>query len=352
MDPSGPHYSVGEEKADELIEQLVEFCMPPLRGREYLREIFTTVTKLGLESRDIGDFKLVNTSLKELRYALKLFTPFREVRKAVVFGSARVPPEDPGYQMALRVSRRLAEAGWQIITGAGGGIMEAGNRGAGPGRSFGINIKLPFEQQANPYIEGDPKLMTFKYFFTRKLTFLKESDATVLFPGGFGTLDEGFETLTLFQTGKSLPRPIALVEPEGSRYWTTLLDFLDQELFRKHYLSRQDRYLYRLFHDVDAAVDWVLSYYKVYHSLRYVKELTVLRLHKTPRDYHLEAWNQEFDDLLLGGQIESGGALPDEIEKNEYPDLPRLILHFNKRSFGRLNELIQRINHDLGAEEN
>jgi len=231
-----------------------------------------------------------------------------------------------------------------IITGAGGGIMEAGNRGAGPDQSFGINIKLPFEQSANPYISGDPKLMTFKYFFTRKLMFIKESNATVLFPGGFGTLDEGFEVLTLFQTGKAMPRPIILADSPTGTYWARWLDTLETELFRPGYLSAYDRKLFRLARKPEEALRFIQDYYRVYHSLRYVGPLTVLRLQRLLPPRYLDRLNHEFRDLLREGAIAACSALPEEIAKQEFPDLPRLVLNFDKHSFGRLNELIEQIN--------
>ena len=213
----GNHYSVGDPKAEQLIEELLEYCAEPAL-QELFREMLTTLVKLAQEHRDRGDYKLINTTLKELRHAFRVFLEYRDVRKVVIFGSARTPEDHPAYIMAQDLARRLVDDGMMVITGAGGGIMEAANRGAGRDLSFGINIKLPFEQKANPYIDGDPKLMQFKYFFTRKLMFIKESHATVLFPGGVGTLDEGFENLTLFQTGKCLPQPILMVIQGADRY--------------------------------------------------------------------------------------------------------------------------------------
>ena len=224
-------YRTGNPKTDQLIEELAESCKSE-NCREMLRQILTTVAKLGMEHDDPGDFKLINTTVKEFRHSFRVFYPYRARLKVMVFGSARTPENDPNYQLTVGLSRQLVEHGYMIISGAGGGIMEAANRGTGKANSFGVNIKLPFEQGANPYIAGDPKLMQCKYFFTRKLIFIKESDATVLLPGGFGTQDEGFENLTLFQTGKTLPRPIVLLEPKEGDYWDTWLEFVDSVLIK------------------------------------------------------------------------------------------------------------------------
>lgn len=346
------HYIVGDPKADELIDALVEFCGPEPRNRELIREILTTSVKIGREISNRGELKLINSSLKEMRYALKLFCPFEGTRRAVIFGSARTPETDPCYTMAQQTAQALTQAGWMTITGAGGGIMEAGNRGAGPGNSFGVNISLPFEQEANPYIQGDPKLMDFKYFFTRKLTFMKESDATFLFPGGFGTLDETFETLTLVQTGKAEPRPIVMVEPPDGTYWKDWHEFVVNELATKRKLiSSSDLALFDIASDVDEAVRLVTRYYATYHSMRFVGPLAVLRLQHTPPPALVEAWNRDFSDMIESGKMETGPCLPEEKERGEFPELPRLFFKFDNNSFARLHQLIKRINEDMNPAE-
>ncbi len=341
------HYNVGDPKADELIAELVEFCDAEPKNQVLIREILTTSVKLGRETSNRGELKLINSSLKEMRYALKLFCPFEGTRRAVIFGSARTEETDPCYQMAQQTAQALTQVGWMTVTGAGGGIMEAGNRGAGPGNSFGVNISLPFEQDANPYIKGDPKLMDFKYFFTRKLTFMKETDATFLFPGGFGTLDEAFETLTLVQTGKTEPRPIIMVEPAGGTYWKDWQDFLINELAKRRLISDVDLALFDIVHDVDEAVKKVTDYYQTYHSMRFVGPLAVLRLHRAPSTEMVATWNSEFSDMVVEGAMETGPCLPEEKLKGEFPDLPRLVFTFNNNSYGRLHQLIQRINRDM-----
>ena len=340
------NYSVGDPQAEQMIQNLVDFCDNPVVP-DLLQEILTTVVKMGLEHRDRGDFKLTNNTLKELRHAYRVFLPYREKRKVVIFGSARTPESDPSYQMALETARAVVEKGHMVITGAGGGIMDAANQGAGRENSFGINIRLPKEQRANLHIEGDSKLMQFKYFFTRKLIFIKESDATILFPGGFGTLDEGFENLTLFQTGKCMPRPIILVEPKTGTYWKDLLLLLDKELLSKGYISSIDMNLFHLVHSVEEAIQHLEDYYRYYHSLRYVKGFTVLRFTKALSPSVVEYLNQEFRDILQEGDFQASEALEAEKAANEFPDLPRLVFKFNRHYFGRLNEMILWINRNL-----
>jgi hypothetical protein len=232
-----------------------------------------------------------------------------------------------------------------VITGAGGGIMEAANMGASRKESFGINIKLPFEQQANPYIHGDPKLMEFKYFFTRKLIFIKESDATVLLPGGLGTLDEGFESLTLFQTGKSLPRPIILLEPEKGDYWRTWLIWVKEVLVKNNFISPDDTSLFQLKHSAKEACRTIHDFYRVYHSLRYFRELTILRFIRPIPLKVIDRLNNEFNDILVEGEIYTSPPLKEEIKIHDGThEMPRLVLKFNKQSFGRLNKMIRSIN--------
>jgi uncharacterized protein (TIGR00730 family) len=312
-----------------------------------IRQIITTVTKLGMEHVDLGDFKLINTTLKELRHSFRVFYPYRTKRKVMVFGSARTRENDPNYILTQKLSEQLVRQGFMMISGAGPGIMEAVNRGAGRENSFGVNIKLPFEQAANSYIIDDPKLMQCKYFFTRKLIFAKESDATVLLPGGFGTLDEGFEMLTLFQTGKTLPRPIVLLEDKNGNYWKSWLDFVDSVLIEGGFVSKEDRKLLQVAHSIEDAVKYVTDFFRVYHSLRYVRGLTVLRFTREIPEKLINELNSNFKDILTTGKIEASPPLKDELTNREHLDLPRLVFDFNHRNFGRLNEMIHFINHAL-----
>jgi len=341
-------YEIGDKAIDSLISELAgKFCSAET---EYLlREILTTVVKLGKESSDKGDLKLVNNALKELRYSFKTFSPYRDVKKVIIFGSARSQKTSAAYKMAEEFTRKLTEKGYMIVTGGGSGIMEAGNKGAKPGKEFALNIRLPFEQKPNPYIYEKGKIINFKYFFTRKLIFVKETDATALFPGGFGTNDEGFEMLTLIQTGKSKPRPIVLMEPKGSTYWSVWKRFVNKQLVKNGFINKNDLNLFQIVKSVDEAVKYIEDFYRVYHSIRYIWGLTVLRLNKKISEKTLNFINREFRDILRGGEIRFSPPPKEEIEKGEYLELPRLVMNFNQCDYGRLCEMIRVINKDPGS---
>ncbi len=336
-------YETGDKTADALINRLAE-CSALSESGNLLREILTTVVKLGRESNDKGDLKLVNSALKELRYSFKVFSPYRDVKKVIIFGSARSKTSSSEYHMAEALSRKITAKGYMVVTGGGPGVMEAGNKGAKKGREFALNIRLPFEQKPNPYINEKEKLINFKYFFTRKLTFVKETDATVLFPGGFGTNDEGFETLTLIQTGKSKPRPVVFMEPEGSTYWADWYGFVKKQLAGNGYIKKDDLNLFRIMDNVDDAVAYIDGFYRVYHSIRYVSGLTVMRLNKKISGAALKLINQQFKDIVTSGDIKLSAPTDEEIRKGEYPSLPRLIMNFNMRDYGRLSDMIDVIN--------
>jgi len=336
-------YTVGEKNIDQLINKLTTLSAYP--GTEYLlREILTTVVKLGKESSDKGDLKLINNALKELRYSFKIFSPYRDIKKVVVFGSARSKKSSAEYKMTEEFARKITDKGYMLVTGGGPGVMEAGNKGAKKGTDFGLNIRLPFEQKTNPYLEEKEKVINFKYFFTRKLIFIKETDATVLFPGGFGTNDEGFEALTLIQTGKSKPRPIVLIEPKKSTYWVSLKHFMDNQLVRNGFIKKEDFHLFHITKSVDDAVKYIEDFYKVYHSIRYISGLTVIRLKRKISNKTLNSLNAEFKDILTGGKIILSTAMNEEVQRGECPNLPRLIMHFNLRDYGRLCKMICVIN--------
>lgn len=338
-------YETGDLALDHLIMELVSKSSCE-QTADLMREILTTVVKLGKESRDKGDLKLVNNALKELRYSFKVFSPYRDVRKVVIFGSARSKKTSPEYLMAEEFARKLTEKGYMIVTGGGPGVMEAGNKGSKAGKDFALNIRLPFEQKPNSYLDEKDQIINFKYFFTRKLIFVKETDATALFPGGFGTNDEGFEMLTLIQTGKSKPRPIVLMEPQGSTYWSTWKDFIDKELVKTGFINESDLHLFRIVHSVDDAIAYIDYFHRIYHSIRYVNGLTVLRLNKNITDEVLHRINREFKDIITSGEIVVVGPTQKEIDDNECPDLPRLAFNFNLRDFGKLCEMIGVINSD------
>jgi hypothetical protein len=338
-------YEVGDPAIDGLISELVKKS-GSVDTENLLREILTTTVKLGKESSDRGDLKLVNNALKELRYSFKIFSPYRAIKKVIIFGSARSKVKSAEYKMAEEFSHKLSEKGYMIVTGGGPGVMEAGNKGAGLGKDFALNIRLPFEQKPNPYIDEKEKLINFKYFFTRKLIFVKETDATALFPGGFGTLDEGFEMITLIQTGKSRPRPIVLMEPKGSTYWATWMHFIKSQLARKGFINKEDLKLIHIVKNVDAAVKYIEDFYRVYHSIRYVTGLAVLRLKREISEKTLRLINRKFKDILISGQIRVSPPTNKEIQEGEFLNLPRLVMNFNMRNYGRLCEMIHVINRD------
>jgi uncharacterized protein (TIGR00730 family) len=314
-------------KIDDLIELIKE-----------------TADKLARDGSTRGDLKVLSRTLKELRYAFKVFAPYRRSRKVSIFGSARTQPSELTYQQAVAFGRAMAEQDWLVITGAASGIMEAGHVGAGRESSMGLNIMLPFEQSANSIINGDPKLVHMKYFFTRKLMFVKECDAVVCLPGGFGTLDEGMEVITLLQTGKRDMVPVVLLDEPGGDYWHSLHDFILKKLLGRKMISPEDMSLYKLTESVDEAVAEVIGFFRVYHSMRYVKNLLAFRLREPISAELLEAINTNFADILIDGRFEQGEALPDEIDDPELLALPRLVFHFNRRSLGRLRQLIDCVN--------
>lgn len=303
-----------------------------------------TIDQLEKDASSRGDLKILNRTLRELRYAMKVFQPYRRRRKITLFGSARTKPDDPTYKAAEELGRAMASHGWMVITGAGGGIMEAGHKGAGREMSMGLNIMLPFEQSANEFIVGDPKLVTLKYFFTRKLMFVKECSSVVSLPGGFGTIDETFETLTLLQTGKQTMLPVVLMDAPGGQFWKGIERFVNDSLLKSELISPEDVNLYRITHSVEETVEEVLRFYRVYHSMRYVDDILVLRINHRLSSEKLEQLNSDFAGMLKKGCIEQGEALPAESNEPEMAQLPRLRLHFNRRNFGRLRQLIDAIN--------
>jgi uncharacterized protein (TIGR00730 family) len=319
---------------------------PQVSAEQLVQQLKETADKLLRDGTNRGDVKLLNTALKELRYSLKVFAPYRQRRKVTVFGSARLPPEDPAYQMAVDFSRRVAEAGFMVITGAASGIMEAGHVGAGRENSIGVNILLPFEQSANSVIAGDKKLMHLKYFFTRKLLFVKESDAVALFPGGFGTQDEGFEVLTLVQTGKSHLFPIVMLDAPGGDYWRRWLDFVEGVLLARRLISPADLALFKVTDSVEEALAEVTNFYRVYHSMRYVSGDLILRLQRPLPEALLARVREEFADILKAGTFEQTTALPAEANDPHVAALPRLRFRFDQKNLGRLRMLIDTINRD------
>ncbi|MGH9179382.1 MAG: LOG family protein [Acidimicrobiales bacterium] len=313
-------------------------------NRDQLFQILASAVGLAGDDVERLDLKITNAALRELRGAFRVFAPYRSVRKATMFGSARTLPDDPAYAQAREVAARLAEAGWMVVTGAGPGIMAAGLEGAGRDRSFGINIRLPFEQGANEFIAGDPKLVEMKYFFTRKLMLLKESDGFVVLPGGYGTLDEALELLTLMQTGKADPAPVVFLDVPGGTYWSSFERFMTEEVLARGLVSPEDRVLYRITDDAQAATDELLGFYRNYHSRRLVGNHLVIRLQSPPTAPELSALGQQFADICVNGTIDATGPLAPEIADDDHLDLPRIALRFDHISLGRLRSLIDRLN--------
>ena len=336
-------YKVGHETADALIAKLAALSSCKDTER-VMREILTTAVKLGRESSDRGDLKLINNELKELRYSFKIFAPYRSAKKVVIFGSARSKKSSPEYKMAEEFAEKITKKNYLVVTGAGSGVMEGGNKGAKKGTDFGLNIRLPYEQTPNPYLDEKEKIINFKYFFTRKLIFIKETDATALFPGGFGTHDEGFEILTLVQTGKSKPRPIVMLEPSGSKYWARWKRFLYYEFDKNGFIDKEDFNLFKIVRSTDEAVAYIEDFYRVYHSIRYVDGMTVLRLNSELSEETLKRINREFKNILTSGSIKPSAPTPEEMDKKEHINLPRIIMKFNHRDYGKLFELIHIIN--------
>ncbi|MFQ5414246.1 MAG: LOG family protein [Phycisphaerae bacterium] len=312
-------------------------------NEDLLFQMMVTVCRLAADNADRGDLKMLNAALKEVRYALKVFAPYAAIRKVSMFGSARTPPDHPHYHEARKFAELIQGKGWMVITGAGDGIMRAGHHGASRAASFGVAISLPFEQATNTFIADDPKLVTFKYFFTRKLMFVKEADAIILFPGGFGTMDEGFEALTLVQTGKTVPTPIVLCDQPGGDYWVHWRNYVESQLLGSGMIDPEDMDLFHVTDSARDAVDHIAAFYRCYHSSRWVGDQMVLRLnHALPTDTLLEL-TDTFHHILTEGrfvQIEH----PLDEEDGALPDKPRLVFSFNRRAVGGLRRLIDRIN--------
>jgi hypothetical protein len=336
-----------KSQVDPMIKSRIQELIAARGGgynADLVEEIIVNALKLLTDVKDRGDVRVIRTAMGELRYAFRLFAPYEHTRKVTIFGSARTRSDQPEYQQAVDFGRKIAKAGFMVITGAGPGIMQAGHEGAGTANSFGVNIRLPWEQSANPVIAEDKKLVTFKYFFTRKLIFIRHSDAIVLFPGGFGTLDEGYEALTLMQTGKSQLMPLVLLEPPGGTYWKTWDRHIRDHLLRGELISPEDLNLYQISYSADEAVKIVTRFYRNYQSTRFVKDLLVIRLKNTPSASALAAINDDFADIINGTPIKVIKPMPEEVEDNDHLDLARIAFGFNRHDYGRLRQLIDALN--------
>jgi hypothetical protein len=341
--PERPARPPADPELRRRIQELIAY-----KGRGYNPDLVEAIIENALKLlRDVehrGDVRVIHTAIRELRHAFRLFAPYAGRRKVTIFGSARTQPDRPEYQQAVEFARKAAAAGFMVITGAGAGIMQAGHEGAGPEASFGANIRLPWEQEPNPVIQSNAKLITFKYFFTRKLTFIRHSDALALLPGGFGTLDEGYEALTLMQTGKSRLMPLVLIDKPGGTYWKAWDKYVREHLQRNELISEDDLTLYQLTDSTDQAVKWISRFYRNYHSTRFVNDLLVIRLKHAPSPSAVAALNEDFADIIAGPAIQPVAATPEEREDDDGVELPRLAFGFDRKHYGRLRQLIDRLN--------
>jgi len=334
-------YDLGNPDLDARIAELVATASPS-QSSDLIAEMIVTAIKLGRDGASRADLKLINTALKEMRYSNLVFSRHTEP-KVTIYGSARIEEEDPNYRITMEFASAMARSGWGVITGAGPGIMQAGSRGAGIEHSYGVNIRLPFESEANEYIDPD-RVVNFKYFFTRKLGFVKEAHAFVLLPGGWGTLDETFELLTLMQTGKSDLHPIVLLEAEGTEYWAPMIDFIKKRQLTYGLISESDLSIFLHTVDPRAAAEHIWHFYSNYHSQRYAGGRLILRVREGPDDEMLRSLNEDFADIVVEGRIERVEATQAEIDDDDALDLSRIAFVFDRRQFGRLRVLIDRLN--------
>lgn len=338
-----PRISFGESRVDSILDELVA-AVGVDNNDDLIRSLLITGLDMDAAEVDRLNLRIASQALAEMLESWNVFNRYNDRAKVTIFGSARTAPDHPDFRLAIEFGQLMAKRNWMAITGAGPGIMTAGIEGIGLKNSLGVSIVLPFEANAAPIIDGDDKLATYKYFFTRKLTFMKETDAFALFPGGFGTLDELFELLTLIQTGKSYPAPIVLLDHSGSTYWSNLQTVINDELLAGGLISEADVNMYLHTHDPAEAVEHLSEFYSTYHSVRTVGEKTIVRLHSQISDDSVNILNSEFADIIVSGEIEKCSASKVEIRDQDCVELPRLAMNFNKRSFGRLIQLIERLN--------
>jgi uncharacterized protein (TIGR00730 family) len=329
------------KKIDDLLSMVVG---DEQTNRDLAREMIVTALKSVKSKIDRGDMKLMNRSMRELRYAFKVLGQYRDRRKVTVFGSARTTPDDPVYRECVTFARKLQRRGFMVVTGAGPGIMEAGNQGAGRENSIGINIRLPFEQEPNRIVAGSPRYVECRYFFTRKLLLAKEADAGAFFAGGFGTQDEAFELLTLIQTGKAEMIPVVMVDVHGGRYWRDWKAYVVKDMLKTEKISAEDMHLFKICQSADEACKEIFQFYRNYHSMRYVHKKLVLRVLRAPEPPELRSLEKEFKDIIVRGPITVSEALPEEREEEAVLRLPRVIFEFDRMHYGRLRQLINRLN--------
>jgi uncharacterized protein (TIGR00730 family) len=338
-----PRYRTGDAALDEDVAALVDRVSDPADA-DLIFELVASALRLANDGADRGDLKIANAALKEMRHAFHVFAPYRAARKVAIFGSARTQPDSPLYVQARDLAAALAALDWMVVTGAGPGIMEAGIEGAGTDNAFGVGILLPFETTTSQFLADDPKLINFRYFFTRKLEFIKESDAFVLLPGGYGTLDEAFELLTLLQTGKAQPAPVIMLDVPGGTYWQHWGTFVERELERPGYVSLEDDRLFCVTDSIETAVDEIVGFYSNYHSQRFVKGRLVLRMRHAPAPDELASLNREFADIVTRGDIEVIAPTPEEVADDDHADLERIAFRFDRHGWARLRMLVDRLN--------
>ncbi len=328
---------------DRLIEQLIK-AAGNVNHPELIREMIISALKAGQETDYLADLKMLNNTMKEMRYTNKVFAPYRQKKKVTIFGSARTEPAEPIYQTCVGFSRMLAERGYMIITGGGGGIMQAGNEGAGSGNSFAVNIRLPFEQSPNRVMLENPRLITYKYFFNRKVAFVKEADAIAVFPGGFGTLDEAMEVFTLIQTGKTSPKPLVLID-DDSGYWDRWFEFIKASMLGRGLISAEDFSIFTITRNYQEAIEVIEEFYRNYHSIRFVNGKLIIRLNKELAAEDIQVLQSEFPEVMMPGTfIHTSSPLPEEHDEPDLLHLPRLVLVFDHQHYGLLMAFIGRIN--------
>ncbi len=338
-----PRSSRPDGDIDQLIGRLLEMA-GDIHHPEKIREMLLAVLKIGVDVDYPADLKLINRTLREMSDTTRVFAPYRHKKKVTIFGSARTERDNEMYQKCLEFSRRLADKGYMIITGGGPGIMQAGNEGAGSENSFAVNIRLPFEQAPNPVMSHNRRLITYKYFFNRKVAFVKESNAMAVFPGGFGTLDEAMEVFTLIQTGKTSPKPLILIDDRDG-YWEQFLDFIKESLLVKGFISGEDFSIFTITRDENEAVEVIENFYRTYHSLRFINHRLVIRLNKGLTPEQILILEEEFSDLVKAGDhIRCCDPYPEEADEPDLAALPRISLIFDHNHYGLLLAFIRRIN--------
>jgi uncharacterized protein (TIGR00730 family) len=336
-------FSRSNEQIDLIIKRLIEES-GGVHHPEIIREMILSTLIIGQVVDYPADLKLINRTLREMRYTAKVFGPYRNRKKVTIFGSARTGTDEEMYKKCVRFSRILADNGYMVITGGGPGIMQAGNEGAGSDNSFAVNIRLPFEQKANRVMYRNPRLVTYKYFFNRKVAFVKEADAIVVFPGGFGTLDEAMEVFTLVQTGKTSPKPLILMD-DNDGYWEQFFDFVKQSLLVKGFISGEDFSLFTITRSEQEAFEVIETFYRTYHSIRFIENRLVIRLNKKISEKQIATLAEEFPELICeGDKISSCGKFKEEEDEPDLTELPRITMLFDHHHYGLLIAFINRIN--------